>query len=40
MSLAIIKASGQRITVVKVSKDLWQDKNTGIVYFFGELQFL
>lgn len=40
MSLAIIKASGERITVEKVSINLWQDIRTGVVYFFGELQFL
>jgi hypothetical protein len=40
MSLAIIIASGERITVEKVDNNLWQDKDTGIVYFFGELKFL
>ena len=40
MSKAIIIASNTIVTVTKVSKDLWQDKDTGIVYFFGELKFL
>lgn len=40
MSKAIIIASNTIVTVIKVSKDLWQDKDTGIVYFFGELRFL
>lgn len=40
MPLAIIKASGVRITVEKVDHNLWQDIKTKTVYFFGELQFL
>ena len=40
MSLAIIKASGERITVEKVDSNLWQDIKTKTLYFFGELKFL
>ena len=40
MSLAIIIASGERITVEKVDSNLWQDIKTKTLYFFGELKFL
>lgn len=40
MSLAIIIASGIRITVEKVDHNLWQDIKTKTLYFFGELRFL